>query len=75
MKRDSYIAEANRQLFNIRFYAKLDGPIYHNNIPKINLILDRMHNDKLINSKQLEFLRAADSDRERIFYLLPKIEM
>lgn len=73
MKRDSYIAEANRQLFNIRFYAKLDGPIYHNNIPKINLVLDRMHNDKLINSKQLEFLRAADSDRERIFYLLPKI--
>ena len=73
MNKSSYINEAYRQLNNSNYYTKLTGPVYKNNISKINDILSSMVNDGLISKKQLEFLRASDSDRARVFYLLPKI--
>jgi hypothetical protein len=73
MNRSAYIAEAQRQLNNENYYRKLDRPIYTNNVAPINNILEEMAVSKVISDKQLKFLRANESDRQRIFYLLPKI--
>ena len=69
----AYLQEAHRQLSNTRCYTKLSEPIYKDNIPKINKILESMKTEKSISYKQLHFLRAKDTDRARTFYLLPKI--
>ena len=42
MNKTAYLAEAYRQLNNERYYRKLDRPIYHENIAKINSILKSM---------------------------------
>ena len=73
MNKSAYLTEAYRQLGNVNYYTKLDEPIYKNNISKINDILQKMFGDGFITNKQLEFLRATDADRARVFYLLPKI--
>jgi len=73
MNKDSYINEALRQLNNQDYYVKLDRPIFQNNIPKLNCILSQMKSSGLIDANQLKFLQAKESDRSRIFYLLPKI--
>lgn len=73
MNRSAYLTEAYRQLNNVNYYRKLDKPIFKDNIPKINAILNNMLKDKVINSKQFKFLQAKESDGERTFYLLPKI--
>jgi hypothetical protein len=73
LNRSSYLSEAYRQLNNCNYYLKLNEPLYRNNVPKINAILNKMLYDKIINLKQFQYLQAKDSDRERIFYLLPKI--
>jgi hypothetical protein len=73
MDRAAYEAEAHRQLDNVAYYRKLDGPIYVNNVKPLNDVLEDMASQRIISEKQLKFLRANDSDRQRIFYLLPKI--
>jgi hypothetical protein len=73
MDRSAYIAEAQRQLNNTNYYRKLDRPMYTNNVDPINKILEEMAALRVISDKQLKFLRANESDRQRIFYLLPKI--
>ena len=73
MDRSAYIAEAQRQLNNTKYYRKLERPTYVNNIKPINDILEEMADFKVISDKQLQFRRAKESDRQRIFYLLPKI--
>ena len=73
MDRSAYVAEAHRQLTNSRYYRKLDRPIYIDNVKPINDILEEMASLQVISEKQLMFLRAKESDRQRIFYLLPKI--
>ena len=73
LNKNSYLNEAYRQLNNDNYYLKLNGPIFHHNVTKINNILKDMAKDDFINPKQLKFLQAKDSDRPRIFYLLPKI--
>jgi len=73
MNKTSYLNEAYRQLNNNKYYVKLDGPVFHNNITVINNILKTMKTESFVNLKQFEFLQAKNSDRARTFYLLPKI--
>jgi hypothetical protein len=73
LNKSSYLNEAYRQLNNVNYYLKLDRPLLNNNVEKINKVLKNMVSDGLISSKQFKFLKANDSDRARIFYLLPKI--
>lgn len=73
LDKEAYIKEAHRQLGNTNYYRKLDKPIYPDNIAPINGILEEMESLKIINHKQLLFLRAQTTDRARTFYLLPKI--
>jgi hypothetical protein len=73
MDKSAYVAEAQRQLTNTMYYRKLSKPTYVDNIQPINDILDEMAALKVISPKQLNFLQAKESDRQRIFYLLPKI--
>ena len=73
MDRAAYVAEAHRQLNNATYYKKLDHPIFTDNVKPINDVLEEMAALHVISDKQLGFLRAKESDRQRIFYLLPKI--
>lgn len=74
MDRSAYIREAERQLGDIKYYRKLNEPIYPFNITKINDILKRIYEKGLLGLKQMHYLRAdPDTCRARIFYLLPKI--
>jgi len=73
LNKDAYLREADRQLSNENYYTKLSEPIHKLNIPKINEILESMEEHGFINKKQLQYLRAKETDRARIFYLLPKI--
>ena len=73
MNKSSYMAEAYRQLNNSKYYMRIKEPLLKLNISKINEILNRMLSEKFISYKQFEFLQAKDSDRHRVFYLLPKI--
>lgn len=70
---NNYIYEANRQLNDIKYYKPLQQPIFHDNIPKIRAILEKMKSERFIDKKQLEFLSGPENPRNRIFYLLPKI--
>ena len=67
------MAEAYRQLNNNHYYARLDRPIYRENVSKINEVLTGLLNQGFISKPQFKFLQASESDRPRIFYLLPKI--
>ena len=73
MDKSAYIAEAHRQLNNTQYYRKLDKPIFTENVKPINDILEEMAAMKVITDKQFRFLKSNESDRQRIFYLLPKI--
>jgi hypothetical protein len=73
MNKTAYLNEAYRQLNNNKYYVKLDGPAFRNNITKINNVLKIMKTENFVNFKQYQFLQAKESDRARIFYLLPKI--
>jgi len=73
MNKLAYLNEAYRQLNDSKYYLKLNAPIYKTNIVKINTVLNAMVGDSCINRKQCKYLQASESDRSRIFYLLPKI--
>jgi len=73
INRSDYVAEAHRQLHNTHYYEQLDRPIFQDNVPKINTVLQELYSLGFISEKQLKFLKANESDRHRIFYLLPKI--
>lgn len=73
MNKTDYLREGYRQLLNAKYYRKLDKPILPDTVPKINAILQDMHNRKYIDDKQLTYLSASTNDRGRRFYLLPKI--
>jgi len=73
MDKKAYEIEAYRQLQNSSFYRQLPSPIYTNNVQRINSILDEMIADNVISKGQHLHLRAKTTDRQRVFYLLPKI--
>lgn len=73
MDKCAYVAEANRQLNNSRYYRKLEHPIFQNNVTAINEILEDLKQQRYITDQQYLYLQAKTTDRARIFYLLPKI--
>ena len=73
MNRSDYIAEAERQLNDSKYYTKLLGPIHQNNVLKIMQILDNLRKKCFISPEQFLYLTGPQNYRERIFYLLPKI--
>jgi len=74
MDKEAYINEANRQLENIKYYQKINEPIFPANAVKINKILDELLHSRKINKKEFDYLRAdPETARPRLFYMLPKI--
>jgi hypothetical protein len=73
MDTEAYVTEVRRQLDNTSYYRKLQEPIYRQNVPRINAILDDMKTQGYITAKQADFLRAHETDRHRTLYVLPKI--
>ena len=73
MNINEYKQEALRQLNNPLYYRPLSQPIFLENVIKINNILNKLLNKEYITSKQHEYLKASLTDKQRYFYLLPKI--
>jgi hypothetical protein len=71
--KEAYIAEANRQLDNGKYYRKIDGPLKTTIIPKINKILNDLRFKGIISLNQHRYLTARETDSDRYFYMLPKI--
>lgn len=49
--RFQYLWEGNKQLANQEYYKKLDKPIYHETIPMIKKIVDRLWQQNYIRNK------------------------
>jgi hypothetical protein len=74
INKPAYLKEAYRQLNNAKYYSKNISLTHKQDLcNKINNTLEQLHDEDYINDKQLEFLTANDSDRNRNFYLLPKV--
>uniref|UniRef100_A0A8C2HLC5 Uncharacterized protein n=1 Tax=Cyprinus carpio TaxID=7962 RepID=A0A8C2HLC5_CYPCA len=73
MSRNDYIWEGMRQLENTEHYRPLVEPIYPHTQIEVKEILEEMYENKIINSKQKEYLLGPGVPRARRFYLLPKI--
>uniref|UniRef100_A0AAQ5Y079 Uncharacterized protein n=1 Tax=Amphiprion ocellaris TaxID=80972 RepID=A0AAQ5Y079_AMPOC len=73
MDKFQYLYEANKQLNNKKHYIPLPQSIQMDTQLLIRTILERLHRNKFITFKQLQYLSGPDSPRNRIFYLLPKI--
>lgn len=74
LNKSSYRNEAYRQLNNVKYYSR-NVPSTHKEdlCSKINDTLDHLLKKRYISEKQSDFLKANDSDRNRNFYLLPKV--
>ena len=73
MDREDYISEGYRQLFDKKYYVKLEKPIYKETVPMIEKIVTALYNKKFINNKQKTYLLGSKEPRIRRFYTLPKI--
>uniref|UniRef100_A0A673LIR4 Uncharacterized protein n=1 Tax=Sinocyclocheilus rhinocerous TaxID=307959 RepID=A0A673LIR4_9TELE len=73
MNREDYLWEGMRQLNNSEHYRPLEEPIFPQTQIEVREKLEEMYEDRVINSKQLEYLSGPGSPRPRRFYLLPKI--
>lgn len=73
MDRQDYVFEAERQLKVNRHYREINEPQFPDNCTIFNRILAEMLKNNLISKKEMSFLKALPSARQRIFYLLPKI--
>jgi len=74
MNRTAYLNEAYRQLNNAKYYSRNTLTTHKEDLcTKINDTLDKLLEDGFIIDKQYDFLQAKDTDRNRNFYLLPKV--
>src|SRR6218665_4015615 len=73
LNKSSYLTEADRQLSNTKYYRMIDEPLKEQTIPRINRILEELFIKGYINEKQIKYLSAKSDDKDRKFYLLPKI--
>ena len=73
MDKQNYISEGIRQLSNPMHYIRLDEPIFQSTALKINDILQDLHNNSYISSKQLLYLTPPLDPRPRRLYMLPQI--
>jgi len=69
---EQYIAEAYRQLLDIKYYKELDEPLQRMTLTKIRKLVIDLQEDGFLNEKQFRFLFPSDFPRPRKFYLLPK---
>lgn len=72
MHKWAYAAEARRQLNNQKYYRKLTRPL-GDKLTLINAELMDMMQHGYISESQRRHLEARPTDRDRVFYLLPKI--
>ena len=72
MDTDSYIKEANRQLFDKASYKQLtqDPTLQHNRM--VNETIERFKNEKLLPKKTVDGLKVS-SPKAPKFYISPKI--
>lgn len=73
MNRGDYIREAYRQLNNTKYYRRITDPCKPTLVRTINNTLTKLHDKNIISDEQYSFLQANPRDRDRKFYLLPKI--
>lgn len=73
LNRLDYINEAERQLNNNQYYRQIEARRKTEIIPKINATLNSLSKNSFIENKQHDYLLARPEDRDRYFYLLPKI--
>ena len=73
MDKSNYINEGYLQLSNSKHCKKINEPVHPKVTSKINKILDKIKQDKLLTKKQVEYLMVPENPRDRKFYLLPKI--
>uniref|UniRef100_A0AAY4A4H6 Uncharacterized protein n=1 Tax=Denticeps clupeoides TaxID=299321 RepID=A0AAY4A4H6_9TELE len=73
LDRQQYLWEGYRQLYNTKYYKKLDKPIYLETMPMVKTILQSLYDNNFINAKQMTYLLGNKEPRGRIFHLLPKI--
>ena len=74
LDRNKYIAEAENQLNNPKFYSKINDPNIVNPKPEIEVELQKLVSKNILDKSQYDFLlNSVDSGRDRVFYTLPKI--
>lgn len=73
LSRVKYIQEANRQLYNDKYYKKLPKLLTADTAAQIKQVLNNMFMEGFINKKQFMYLSGPDRLRPRTFYLLPKV--
>lgn len=67
MNRDDYIAEANRQLNNSKYYKKLDENPYHKFKQEINDVLEKVHLSE--HSEACESLNSPSEGRIPVLFI------
>lgn len=73
MNRPAYLKEAYRQLNNNKYYTKIEQSRKQLLCDKINEIMIKLCEDGIISDRQFDYLTANIKDKDRNFYLLPKI--
>lgn len=73
MDRDLYATEAKRQLYNTKYYKRIERPLASSTILLIDSILTDMFALGFISSKQFAYLHPVLPSQTRAFYLLPKV--
>jgi hypothetical protein len=73
MNRDCYMKEAFRQLYNVKYYVRIDAPLSASTTETLNSIIDEIQLSGFINDKQHDFLHVNVPSTTRAFYLLPKV--
>lgn len=71
--RDAYLSEAHRQLYNVKYYQKIERPLANETVTAINSIIADLLDRGFISSKQFDYLSADVPTSSRAFYLLPKV--
>lgn len=69
----SYLTEVHRQLYNSKYYSRIDRSVSNITIDLINSILDEMRSLGTINDKQRLYFQAVLPCTPRAFYILPKV--
>lgn len=73
MDKVSYCSEAHRQLYNAKYYTRIERPLANDTVLAINAILSDLLDSHFISVKQFRYLQADVPSSTRAFYLLPKV--
>ena len=73
MDTQDYILEATNQLSNKKHYKEISEPVFPKIREQLLSILESLQRKKILQSKQVHYLKPPEEPRPRLFYLLPKI--